>query len=123
MTSLGADFLCGDLGLTLDGATSDQLGVAQKVTVTSNSTTIIADPSTKGEIQARILQMKKDLAKTNNAYLSEKLSERIAKLSGGVAVIKVSNFSPLFTTDHLKNSRPFIWWLSKNLKQIIYQLF
>lgn len=109
--------------MTLDGATSDQLGVAQKVTVTSNSTTIIADPSTKGEIQARILQMKKDLAKTNNAYLSEKLSERIAKLSGGVAVIKVSNFSPLFTTDHLKNSGPFIWWLSKNLKQIIYQLF
>ncbi|KAE7995953.1 hypothetical protein FH972_000705 [Carpinus fangiana] len=85
----GADFLSGDLGLKLDGATSDQLGIARKVTITSNSTTIVADPTTKAEIQARILQIKKDLAETDNAYLSRKLSERIAKLSGGVAVIKV----------------------------------
>ena len=73
----------------LEGATSDQLGIAQKVTITSNSTTIVADPSMKAEIQARILQIKKDLAETDNAYLSRKLSERIAKLCSGVAVIKV----------------------------------
>ncbi|XP_043699453.1 ruBisCO large subunit-binding protein subunit alpha [Telopea speciosissima] len=85
----GADFLAGDLGLTLEGATSDQLGVAQKITITSSSTTIVAHPSTKAEIQARILQIKKDLANTDSAYLSRKLSERIAKLSSGVAVIKV----------------------------------
>lgn len=85
----GADFLCGDLGLTLEGATSDQLGIAQKVTITSNSTTIIADPSMKAEIQARISQIKKDLAETDSAHLSRNFSERIAKLSGGVAVIKV----------------------------------
>ncbi|KAJ4981715.1 hypothetical protein NE237_032552 [Protea cynaroides] len=85
----GADFLAGDLGLTLEGATSDQLGVAQKITITSNSTTIVAHPNTKAEIQARISQIKKDLANTDSAYLSRKLSERIAKLSSGVAVIKV----------------------------------
>ncbi|PRQ30035.1 putative chaperonin Cpn60/TCP-1 family, groEL-like apical domain, groEL-like equatorial [Rosa chinensis] len=85
----GADFLSGDFGFTLDSATSDQLGIARKVTITSNSTTIVADPSTKAEIQARILQIKKDLAETENANLSRKLSERIAKLCGGVAVIKV----------------------------------
>ncbi|XP_073122470.1 chaperonin 60 subunit alpha 2, chloroplastic-like [Henckelia pumila] len=85
----GADFISGDLGLTLEGATSDQLGIAQKVTITSNSTTIIADPSTKAEIQARILQIKKDLAETDSKYLAEKLSARIAKLCGGVAIIKV----------------------------------
>ncbi|KAF4349790.1 hypothetical protein F8388_002512 [Cannabis sativa] len=85
----GADFLSGDLGLTLECATSDQLGIARKVTITSNSTTIVSDPSTKAEIQARILQIKKDLAETDNAYMSRKLSERIAKLCGGVAVIKV----------------------------------
>jgi len=73
----GADFL------------SDQLGIARKVTITSNSTTIVADSATKAEIQARILQITKDLAETDNAALSRKLSERIAKLSGGVAVIKV----------------------------------
>ena len=91
LMSLGADFLSGDLGLTLESATSDQLGIARKVTITSNSTTIVADPTAKAEIQARILQIKKDLAETDNASLSRKLSERIAKLSGGVAVIKVCN--------------------------------
>ncbi|XP_022762647.1 chaperonin 60 subunit alpha 2, chloroplastic isoform X2 [Durio zibethinus] len=85
----GADFLSGDLGMTLADATSDQLGVVRKVTITSKSTTIVADPSTKDEIQARIMQIKKDLAETDNAYLSRKLSERIANLSGGVAIIKV----------------------------------
>lgn len=86
---LGADFLAGDLGLNLEGATSDQLGIARKITITSNSTTIVADPSTKAEIQARIMQIKKDLAETDSKYLSEKLSQRIAKLSGGVAILKV----------------------------------
>lgn len=85
----GADFLSGDLGMTLVGATSDQLGIARKVTITGNSTTIVADPSTKAEIQVRIMQIKKDLAETDSSYMSRKLSERIAKLSGGVAVIKV----------------------------------
>ncbi|ERN19685.1 hypothetical protein AMTR_s00062p00185880 [Amborella trichopoda] len=85
----GADFLAGDLGMALADATSDQLGIAQKITITNNSTTIIADPIMKAEIQARVAQIKKDLAETDSAYLSRKLSERIAKLSGGVAVIKV----------------------------------
>ncbi|CAI0401828.1 unnamed protein product [Linum tenue] len=86
----GADFLSGDFGLSIMGVTSDQLGIARKITITSNSTTIVADPLMKPEIQARILQLKKDLAETDKASLSRKLSERIAKLSGGVAVIKVS---------------------------------
>ncbi|KAJ4821984.1 hypothetical protein Tsubulata_007535 [Turnera subulata] len=85
----GADFLSGDFGMALKDATSDQLGIAQKVTITSNSTTIVADPSMKAEIQARISQIKKDLAETDKDGLREKLSERIAKLSGGVAIIKV----------------------------------
>nr|GLL32772.1 chaperonin 60 subunit alpha 2, chloroplastic-like [Ipomoea trifida] len=95
----GADFLCGDLGLTLEGATSDQLGIARKITITNNSTTIVADPSTKAEIQARILQIKKDLEEADNKYLSEKLSERIAKLCGGVAVIKVGAHTELELED------------------------
>lgn len=87
----GADFVSGDIGLTLMGTNSDQLGRARKVTITSKSTTIVADPSTKAEIQARISQIKKDLAETELPGLSRKLSERIALLSGGVAVIKVSH--------------------------------
>lgn len=79
------------MGLTLEGTTSDQLGTAMKVTISSNTTTIFANRSTKAEIQARILQIKKDLIETDNANHSRKLSERIAKLSGGIAVIKVPN--------------------------------
>lgn len=93
MLKLGGDYLSGDLGLSLEGATSDQLGIARKVTITSSSTTIVADPSMKAEIQARISQIKKDLSESDNSYLSKKLSERIAKLSGGVAIIKVSLLS------------------------------
>ncbi|WOL15878.1 ruBisCO large subunit-binding protein subunit alpha [Canna indica] len=85
----GADFLASELGLMLKDVTSDQLGIAQKVTITSNSTTIVADPLMKAEIQARVSQIKKDLSEVDSSYLSKKLSERIAKLSNGVAVIKV----------------------------------
>lgn len=85
----GADYLAGDLGLSLEGATSDQLGIARKITVTRDFTTIVADPSTKAELHARISQIKKDLAESDSSYMSRKLSERIAKLSGGVAIIKV----------------------------------
>ncbi|KAG9438914.1 hypothetical protein H6P81_019079 [Aristolochia fimbriata] len=85
----GADFLSGDLGLSLQGITSDQLGIAQKIVITNSSTTIVADPTLRAEIHARVSQIKKDLAETENAYHSKKLSERIARLSGGVAVIKV----------------------------------
>lgn len=68
----------------------EQLGSARKITVRSGSTTIIADSASKDEIQARIAQIKKELMETDSVYDTEKLSERIAKLSGGVAVIKVN---------------------------------
>ena len=60
-----------------------------QVTITSNSTTLIADAANKEEISARIAQIKKELADTDSVYDTEKLSKRIAKLAGGVAVIKV----------------------------------
>eukprot|EP00271_Cylindrocystis_brebissonii_P014206 TRINITY_DN35481_c0_g1_i1.p1 TRINITY_DN35481_c0_g1~~TRINITY_DN35481_c0_g1_i1.p1 ORF type:complete len:606 (-),score=178.26 TRINITY_DN35481_c0_g1_i1:507-2324(-) len=85
----GAEFIASDLGLKVESATVDQLGTARKVTISNNSTTLIADAATKDEIQARVAQLKKELAETDSVYDMEKLSERIAKLSGGVAVIKV----------------------------------
>ena len=81
--------MAGDLGLKPEECTAEQLGIARKVTITKDSTTIIADAASKDEIQARIAQIKKELAETDSVYDTEKLSERIAKLSGGVAVIKV----------------------------------
>ncbi|KAF9598309.1 hypothetical protein IFM89_026598 [Coptis chinensis] len=85
----GAEFQASDLGLLIEKTDIEQLGVARKVTVTKDSTTIIADAASKDEVQARIAQIKKELAETDSVYDSEKLAERIAKLSGGVAVIKV----------------------------------
>lgn len=60
-----------------------------QVTVGNNYTTLIADASSKEEISLRVAQIKKELAETDSVYDTEKLSERIAKLAGGVAVIKV----------------------------------
>lgn len=85
----GAEFLATDLGLKVEDTSVDQLGIARKVTISNNNTTIIADAATKDEISARIAQIKKELAETTSVYDTEKLSERIAKLAGGVAVIKV----------------------------------
>lgn len=85
----GAEFQASDLGLLIENTSVEQLGLARKVTITKDSTTIIADAASKDEIQARIAQIKKELAETDSVYDTEKLAERIAKLSGGVAVIKV----------------------------------
>ncbi|KAL8137144.1 hypothetical protein V2J09_003145 [Rumex salicifolius] len=91
----GADYIAGELGLSLAATTSDQLGRARKVVITSQTTTIVADDSTRAEVQARVTQIKKDLAETDSAYLRKKLAERIAKLTGGVAVIKVGAHTEL----------------------------
>ena len=85
----GSEFIAGDLGMKVESTEVDQLGTARKITVRSGTTTIIADAASKDEIQARISQIKKELLETDSVYDTEKLSERIAKLSGGVAVIKV----------------------------------
>lgn len=85
----GAEFLAKDLGLLVENATVEQLGTARKVTIHQTTTTLIADAASKDEIQARIAQLKKELAETDSVYDTEKLAERIAKLAGGVAVIKV----------------------------------
>ncbi|KAJ0810296.1 putative chaperonin Cpn60/TCP-1 family, groEL-like apical domain superfamily [Helianthus annuus] len=85
----GSEYLASDMGLLVQNATVDQLGTARKITITKDSTTIIADAATKDEIQSRIAQIKKELFETDSVYDTEKLAERIAKLSGGIAVIKV----------------------------------
>nr|5CDJ_A Chain A, RuBisCO large subunit-binding protein subunit alpha, chloroplastic [Chlamydomonas reinhardtii]5CDJ_B Chain B, RuBisCO large subunit-binding protein subunit alpha, chloroplastic [Chlamydomonas reinhardtii] len=79
----GAEFIAKDLGMKVEQAVVEQLGVARKVTVANNTTTLIADAASKDEIEMRIAQLKKELAETDSVYDTEKLSERIAKLSGG----------------------------------------
>ena len=85
----GAEYLATDLGLSIETASIDSLGSARKVKVTKGTTTLIADAGNKDDIDARVAQIKKELSETDSEYDMTKLSERVAKLAGGVAVIKV----------------------------------
>eukprot|EP00951_Prasinocladus_malaysianus_P021112 scaffold174098_cov30-Prasinocladus_malaysianus.AAC.1 len=86
----GAEYVSKDLGMKFEETVLEQLGTARKVTVATTTTTIIADSGSKEEIDMRVAQIKKELANTDSVYDTEKLSERIAKLTGGIAVIKVT---------------------------------
>lgn len=85
----GATVITDDLGLQLKDTTLDQLGTAGKVTVTKDSTTVVEGAGDKAAIAERIDQLKKQISETTSEFDREKLQERLAKLSGGVAVIKV----------------------------------
>lgn len=75
--------------MKVESVVVEQLGIARKASIGSTSSTIIADSASREEIEMRVAQLKKELSETDSVYDTEKLSERIAKLSGGVAVIKV----------------------------------
>ncbi|KAG1669626.1 hypothetical protein FOA52_010786 [Chlamydomonas sp. UWO 241] len=85
----GAEFIAKDLGMTVEGVVLEQLGSARKIKCTATDTTFIGDNANREEIDIRIAQLKKELPNCTSVYDTEKLTERIAKLSGGVAIIKV----------------------------------
>jgi chaperonin GroEL len=78
-----------DLGIKLENVSLDMLGSAKKVTTTKDDTTIVDGAGAKADIEARISQIKTQIEDTTSEYDKEKLQERLAKLAGGVAVIKV----------------------------------
>jgi chaperonin GroEL len=78
-----------EVGLKLENATLDLLGRARKVVVTKDTTTIVEGAGSEDDIKGRIHQIKTEIDNTDSDYDREKLQERLAKLSGGVAVIKV----------------------------------
>jgi chaperonin GroEL len=85
----GATVVSEEVGLKLESATIDLLGTARKVIVTKDETTIVEGAGKDEDVQGRINQIKSEIEKTDSDYDREKLQERLAKLSGGVAVIKV----------------------------------
>lgn len=85
----GGTVISSDLGLELKDTKIDRLGKAGKVTVTKDSTTIVEGAGSKDAISERVDQIKKQIADTTSDFDREKLQERLAKLAGGVAVIKV----------------------------------
>jgi chaperonin GroEL len=85
----GGQVVTEEVGLKLENVTLDLLGTARKVVVTKDETTIVEGAGTEADIKGRINQIKAEIENTDSDYDREKLQERLAKLSGGVAVIKV----------------------------------
>ncbi len=85
----GATVISEEVGLKLDNTTIELLGTARKVVVTKDETTIVEGAGSDDDIKGRIAQIKAEIENTDSDYDREKLQERLAKLSGGVAVIKV----------------------------------
>jgi chaperonin GroEL len=85
----GGEVVSEEVGLKLEGVGLDLLGKARKVVVTKDETTIVEGSGTRSDVQGRINQIRSEIDATDSDYDREKLQERLAKLSGGVAIIKV----------------------------------
>jgi chaperonin GroEL len=85
----GAQVISEDVGLKLDATTLDLLGSAKKIIITKDETTIVEGGGSEEDISGRVSQIKAEIDNTDSDYDREKLQERLAKLSGGVAVLKV----------------------------------
>lgn len=85
----GAEVISEEKGLKLDATTLDQLGSASKVKATKDETTLVEGKGTQDQINGRVEEIKREIAASDSSYDQEKLQERLAKLSGGVAVIQV----------------------------------
>jgi chaperonin GroEL len=85
----GGQVISEELGRTLESVTPDDLGQAGSVVIDKDNTTIVNGVGDKAAIEARVAQIKRQIDETSSEYDKEKLQERLAKLSGGVAVIKV----------------------------------
>jgi chaperonin GroEL len=91
----GGQVISDDLGMKLENVTVDMLGTAKKVSITKDNTTIVDGAGDKAEIEARVAQIRTQIEETTSDYDKEKLQERVAKLAGGVAVIRVGGMSEI----------------------------
>ncbi|NIZ14360.1 chaperonin GroEL [Phaeobacter sp. HF9A] len=89
----GGQVISEDLGMKLESVTMDMLGTAKKVQITKDETTIVDGAGEKAEIEARVAQIRRQIEETTSDYDREKLQERVAKLAGGVAVIRVGGMT------------------------------
>ena len=89
----GGQVISEDLGMKLESVTIDMLGSAKKIAITKDETTIVDGHGEKAEIEARVAQIRQQIEETTSDYDREKLQERVAKLAGGVAVIRVGGMT------------------------------
>ncbi|WP_213684553.1 chaperonin GroEL [Roseicyclus sp.] len=91
----GGQVISEDLGMKLESVTLDMLGRAKKIVIKKDDTTIVDGAGAKAEIEARVAQIRAQIEETTSDYDREKLQERVAKLAGGVAVIRVGGMSEI----------------------------
>ncbi|AZY94182.1 molecular chaperone GroEL [Paracoccus sp. S4493] len=91
----GGQVISEDLGMKLENVGIDMLGRAKKITINKDTTTIVDGAGDKAEIEARVSQIRQQIEETTSDYDKEKLQERVAKLAGGVAVIRVGGMSEI----------------------------
>jgi chaperonin GroEL len=91
----GGQVISEDLGMKLENVTMDMLGSAKKVSITKDETTIVDGAGEKAEIESRVAQIRQQIEETTSDYDREKLQERVAKLAGGVAVIRVGGMTEI----------------------------
>jgi chaperonin GroEL len=91
----GGQVISEDLGMKLESVTLDMLGRAKKVIIKKDDTTVIDGAGDKAEIEARVSQIRAQIEETTSDYDKEKLQERVAKLAGGVAVIRVGGMTEI----------------------------
>jgi chaperonin GroEL len=96
----GGQLISEELGIKLENVTIDMLGKAKRVTVTKDETTIVGGAGKKADIEARCNQIRQQIEETTSDYDREKLQERLAKLSGGVAVIRVGGATEIDVKEH-----------------------
>ena len=89
----GGQVISEDLGMKLENVTMEMLGTAKKIQITKDETTVVDGAGEKAEIEARVAQIRSQIEETSSDYDREKLQERVAKLAGGVAVIRVGGMS------------------------------
>jgi len=89
----GGQVISEDLGMKLESVTIDMLGTTKRVSITKDETTIVDGAGSKAEIEARVSQIRQQIEETTSDYDKEKLQERVAKLAGGVAIIKVGGMT------------------------------
>ncbi|UWQ20967.1 chaperonin GroEL [Jannaschia sp. W003] len=89
----GGQVISEDLGMKLENVTMDMLGTAKRVSITKDETTVVDGHGDKAEIEARVSQIRQQIEETTSDYDREKLQERVAKLAGGVAVIRVGGMT------------------------------
>ncbi len=89
----GGQVISEDLGMKLENVTIDMLGSAKRISITKDETTIVDGHGEKSEIEARVTQIRQQVEETTSDYDREKLQERVAKLAGGVAVIRVGGMT------------------------------